>query len=145
MPGWTRLRSARSALAPIVCALALGLAGCDDYTEETLERLPTDPGEQGLLEHTATIGARFDDGYRLHVENTEPKAGLLTFEVTNPTEVAHGFLIVAGPDEAVTSREVPAGEMRTIEVELEPGPKVIYCPMGDHAERGERVEIVVEE
>lgn len=140
----TRSRSARSALAPIFCcALALGLAGCDDYAEETMERLPTDTGEQGLLESTETIGVRFDEGFRLHVENTELNAGPLAFRVANPTDEVHGFAIAGDPAPAGPPAEIPIGEIRTIEVELEPGPKVIYCPIADHADRGERVDAVV--
>lgn len=61
-------------------------------------------------------------------------AGAISFEVTNQGDSVHGFEVEGlGLEEEV---QVPPGETRTLEVNLEPGTYRIYCPVADHSERG---------
>ena len=62
-------------------------------------------------------------------------AGLVTFEVTNEGDTLHGFE-VAGPGMDEEIEEIPPGETRTLQVDLQPGTYRVYCPVADHGKTG---------
>lgn len=62
-------------------------------------------------------------------------AGLVTFEVTNEGDTLHGFE-VAGPGMDEEIEEIPPGETRTLQVDLQPGIYRVYCPVADHGRKG---------
>ncbi|MBA3534529.1 MAG: hypothetical protein H0T73_21635 [Ardenticatenales bacterium] len=72
-------------------------------------------------------------------------AGPLTFEVTNAGTMAHNFEVEGnGIEEAFESNLMP-GETRTMQLDLAAGTYEVYCPIGDHADRGMRVELTITE
>jgi plastocyanin len=63
------------------------------------------------------------------------EAGEVTFELTNDGQAPHALEIEGGGVEE-KSDTVDAGASTTLTVDLEDGNYEIYCPVGDHADRG---------
>lgn len=75
----------------------------------------------------------------------EPPTGELTFQVENQGEQNHGFAIEgSGIDETLIS-DVAPGTTEIATIELEPGTYTVWCPVGDHRERGMEVQLEVTE
>ena len=65
----------------------------------------------------------------------DAEAGEVTFELTNDGQAPHALEIEGeGVEEA--SDTIDAGGSTTLTVDLEEGTYEIYCPVGDHADRG---------
>ena len=75
----------------------------------------------------------------------ELPAGPTTFVVTNAGEVEHNFEVEGEGVEESFGENLPPGETRELEVELEPGTYEVYCPVADHDEAGMRLELTVTE
>lgn len=74
---------------------------------------------------------------------TSLATGRVTFDIANDGAVAHSFVIEGdGLDEALDGR-LQSGETDALTVELEPGNYLVYCPVGNHADQGMEIEIVV--
>ena len=72
-------------------------------------------------------------------------AGPTEFEVTNAGEDEHSFVIEGqGIEEGLDSNLQP-DEAQTLQVDLEPGTYVVYCPVDDHREEGMELELTVNE
>ena len=111
-------------LAPTVLAVALGFAsacgGGDDEpagaSRQTIEIVATDfqfvPREIAL-EHP----------------------GIYTFRLVNEGDSEHALEIEGEGFEAETGAIAP-GETADLKVELKPGRYELYCPVGNHADRG---------
>lgn len=63
------------------------------------------------------------------------EAGEVTFELTNDGQAPHALEIEGGGVEE-KSDTIDAGASTRLTVELEEGTYEIYCPVGDHADRG---------
>ena len=61
--------------------------------------------------------------------------GTITFEFTNDGGAPHA-LAIEGNGVNESSEEIAGGESTTFEVSLEDGTYEIYCPVGDHRDRG---------
>jgi uncharacterized cupredoxin-like copper-binding protein len=76
------------------------------------------------------------------------KAGRARFVVHNAGTTVHGFEIEGMIDGRKFEEEIepfPAGQTRTLEVELAPGRYEIYCQVPGHRELGMEGELIVEE
>lgn len=74
---------------------------------------------------------------------TELDAGLIAFEAANDGSVRHSLAIEGdGVDERLEGNLQP-GESGTLEVDLDEGTYVAYCPVGNHRGRGMETEIEV--
>jgi uncharacterized cupredoxin-like copper-binding protein len=69
-------------------------------------------------------------------------AGTYAFEVVNDGQVAHALEVEGEGIEEETETLEP-GERATLTVELEAGSYELYCPVGDHADRGMKGELKV--
>jgi plastocyanin len=118
-----------AALLLVLLALPLALVACGGGDE----------GDGGAVEEGGAAASE-----TLHVTATDfafdPNAitasnGNLTFEVMNEGGAPHALAIRGtGVDES--SDTVDGGQSTTFEVSLENGSYEIFCPVGDHADRG---------
>jgi plastocyanin len=68
--------------------------------------------------------------------------GSYTFRVTNDGAALHA-LEIEGPSGEVETTELAAGESGELNVDLEDGEYEMYCPVGDHRDRGMEGTITV--
>ena len=73
----------------------------------------------------------------------ELAAGPTVFTITNDGEVPHNFEIEGQGIEVELEENLQPGETGTLEVDLQPGTYEVYCPVGNHADRGMRLELTV--
>ncbi len=73
---------------------------------------------------------------------TVENAGETTFTVSNEGEFPHALEVEGNGIEEETD-ELGPGESGSLTVELEPGEYVVYCPVGDHRDRGMEGTLVV--
>lgn len=71
-------------------------------------------------------------------------AGPATFRVSNDGAVEHNFEVEGQGMEEELEENLAPGDTGTLQVDLEPGTYEIYCPVGDHADRGMRMELTVQ-
>ncbi len=72
-------------------------------------------------------------------------AGTVEFVVTNEGGLVHNFKIEGMGIEESFPDILRSGETRVLQVELVPGNYELSCPIGNHAEMGERQELEVVE
>jgi plastocyanin len=113
--------------AVTVAALLVGLAGCGSDENEGDE--PSSAAPRQTITITETDFALDPDSVAVE----EP--GTYAFEVVNEGEVAHALEVEGEGIEEETDTLDP-GQRATLTVELEGGTHELYCPVGDHADRG---------
>ena len=74
---------------------------------------------------------------------SELPAGPTTFEVTNNGTIEHNFEVEGQGIEEELPENLPPGASGTLTVDLAPGTYEVYCPIGNHADEGMRVELTV--
>jgi uncharacterized cupredoxin-like copper-binding protein len=74
---------------------------------------------------------------------TELPAGQTTFEVTNDGTIEHNFEVEGQGIEEELPENLAPGASGTLTVDLAPGTYEVYCPVGNHADEGMRVELTV--
>ena len=70
------------------------------------------------------------------------QAGVVEFRVRNRGGVAHALEVESEQLEEETE-EIPAGGKASLKVDLPAGTYELYCPIGDHEDRGMKAELVV--
>jgi uncharacterized cupredoxin-like copper-binding protein len=65
-----------------------------------------------------------------------PRAGITTFLVTNDGTMEHSFAVVGGAIDARFDDPLAPGETRALTTDLDPGTYDVFCPIGDHRQRG---------
>ncbi len=114
-------------LTALAAALMLGLAACggDDDDEDAAPSAP-------VLETIPITETDFKlDPSSIKVD----EAGVYTFRVVNEGDTTHA-LEVEGEGLEEETRDLAPGESAELTVELEAGKYELYCPVGDHADRG---------
>jgi plastocyanin len=114
--------------AALLAALALALAGCGEDDESQDEQAQSEAPIQTIT-ITETDFALDPDS----VDVEEP--GTYTFEVVNEGDVAHALEVEGEGIEEETDTLNP-GQRAMLTVELDRGRYELYCPVGDHADRG---------
>jgi hypothetical protein len=123
----------RAALASLVL---LAAACSPDDTHDTVGQGTAPPGDF-LVPVTLTE-------HEIDLPETAP-AGALTFQLNNQGQQSHSFVIEGdGVDEQIDI-ELRPGETRNFTVALEPGTYIVWCPIGDHRERGMEAQIEITE
>jgi uncharacterized cupredoxin-like copper-binding protein len=110
--------------AALLAAFALVLVGCgeDEEGEDAEAPLQT-------ITITETDFALQPDSVAVE------EAGTYAFEVVNEGEVEHALEVEGEGIEEETDTLGP-GQRATLTVELDEGTYELYCPVGDHADRG---------
>jgi plastocyanin len=111
----------------VLAVLALALAGCggDDGDEE----------ESGATAPVRTITIEATE-YAFEPSSVEiERAGTYAFEVVNNGSVGHA-LEIEGEGIEEETEVLDTGEEATLTVELAEGSYELYCPVGDHEDRG---------
>jgi len=81
--------------------------------------------------------------FKIDMPTTLP-AGSTTFEISNTGEFPHNMdLEGEGVDEKLADN-LKGGESGTLTVDLKPGTYTVYCPVGNHREKGMELELTVE-
>jgi len=115
-------------IAALLAAFGLALAGCggDDAEEEGGA-----PAAAPIRTITIEESEYALDPSSVRVE----RAGTYTFKAVNKGSVGHA-LEIEGEGIEEETEVLDAGEEATLTVELEEGSYELYCPVGDHKDRG---------
>ena len=108
--------------------LALLVAGCSNALDAGNESSPggRQPGNKvdvALADFTIGMPASVDEG-------------AVTFSVTNEGAREHGFKIAGAGLEEELDQNLQPGETRELSVALKFGTYDVWCPVGDHRDRG---------
>ena len=114
-----------------------------------LTLLPACGGEEGAADEGAASGGGTVVEVSLGEFAIEPSTievdpGSYTFRVTNDGGAVHA-LEIEGPSGEEETAELASGESAELNVDLEDGEYEMYCPVGDHRERGMEGTITVGE
>lgn len=82
--------------------------------------------------------------FQINMPSSLP-AGSTTFEVANTGSLEHNFEIEGQGIEEVFETNLQPGETRTLQVDLQPGDYVVYCPVGNHRQQGMELSLNVTE
>jgi plastocyanin len=117
-------------LALLLAALAIPLAaGCGGEEDDGGNGAQaTDGGAAQTIQISATDFA-FDPS------DISAEAGEITFELTNDGGAPHA-LEIEGEGVEESSETINAGDSTSLTVDLDEGTYEIYCPVGDHKDRG---------
>jgi uncharacterized cupredoxin-like copper-binding protein len=74
---------------------------------------------------------------------SELPAGPTTFEITNDGTIEHNFEVEGQGIEEELPENLAPGASGTLKVDLAPGTYEVYCPVGNHADEGMRLELTV--
>jgi uncharacterized cupredoxin-like copper-binding protein len=85
--------------------------------------------------------------FQLQMPTSLP-AGPTTLSITNAGQLQHNFEIKSileeeDPVEQPLPPNLQPGETRLVAVDLTPGTYMAECPLADHAERGEKLQVTV--
>ena len=135
----------------LTALVIVGLAACTDQPDDDAmlgdtTAMPMDTtggmGNMGHMTGSDTVEVALVE-YDINMPSTLP-AGTTIFRVTNEGTMAHNFEVEGQGSEEVFPQDLQPGESRTMEVDLQEGSYVVYCPLGDHRSRGMEVDLTVE-
>lgn len=115
----------------------------DDTTGQASDE-PEDDADHEVVE--ATIDVTLVD-YEIDMPETAP-SGIVAFALDNEGDLPHGIAIeeVSGDNgELLGAMTAEPGDTEQVELELQPGDYVVFCPVGNHREdHGMETELTVE-
>ncbi|MHB9026065.1 MAG: cupredoxin domain-containing protein [Armatimonadota bacterium] len=121
--------------------LAVGLTGCPP---RTAGRSQGDGSVGGTQERLTQVAVEMTE-FAFTITPERVPAGDVIFNVRNTGNTVHVFEIEGQGIERETPRMQP-GERTTLQVEnMRPGTYEVYCPVGNHEERGMRTTFIVTE
>lgn len=132
-----RLVAAEGGAAPAEPAAAAPAEEQPAEEAPAAEAPPTEGAAAGT-----TVDVSLDD-FVINMPDRLP-AGAITFNVTNVGERLHNLEIEGQGVEAVLPQDLESGQSGSMTVELAPGEYTVYCPVGQHADRGMMMTLVVE-
>jgi uncharacterized cupredoxin-like copper-binding protein len=124
-----------------VCLLFLGsllVASCNPAEEVESEV------QEGVEEPIDTIEVQETEFSLDPSEITLDQPGTYVFRAVNSGRDEHA-LEIEGEGIEEETEEIPPGESTELEVNLDPGTYKLYCPVGNHEERGMTGTIIVRE
>jgi len=119
--------------------------------DEEAETLPAVDTEAEGTPAAATEGEALVSGdevpvslmeFAIDMPTTLP-AGPVTFAIANDGTITHSFEIEGGDLEEELETPLEPGQTGMLTVDLAPGTYEVYCPIGNHADNGMRIEITV--
>ncbi len=116
--------------------------------EAPAEEAPTEeaPAAEAAPAEGEAAGMAVDvslDDFVINMPDRLP-AGATTFNITNVGERVHNLVIEGQGVEAALPQDLEAGQSGSMTVELAPGEYTAYCPVGQHADRGMMMTLIVE-
>ena len=115
--------------------VALGLAACGDDDDD-------DSGDGGSAPTRVSEGIPVTETeYKIDTVG-RVKAGSVIFGVSNEGQETHALEVEGNGIEEETE-DIPPGGSAPLEVDLKEGTYELYCPIGDHKDRGMTTELVV--
>jgi uncharacterized cupredoxin-like copper-binding protein len=92
-----------------------------------------------------------DQGRTVEVKLTEHRidmpssleAGATTFKITNAGKAEHNFAVEGEGIDKELDANLEPGATGTLIVELKPGTYKVYCPVGNHEEKGMKMQLTV--
>lgn len=138
----------------LISLVVISLAACTDQPEEDgllddTTAMPMDTAGTMMDQNRSMDGMRMDTvevslvEYDINMPATLP-AGHTIFRVTNDGTMEHNIEVEGQGSEHVFPQNLQPGETQTMEVDLQEGSYVVYCPVGDHRSRGMEVDLTVE-
>lgn len=134
----------------LVAAMVVGLTACADEQEDldgvemdtaavdTARAMPAEPMTAG----GDTVEVEMTE-FQIDMPATLP-AGSTIFKVTNSGTVEHNLEIEGQGIEREFPQNLQPGDSNTMEVDLQEGSYVVYCPVADHQGRGMELDLTVE-
>lgn len=119
-------------LALVVGATAL--AGCAREDDENATEATPPPGD-------AFVEVLLDE-YRIRMPSTAP-AGTISFEISNTGDNGHSFAISGPGVDRELDDDLRPTETAVMTLELVAGTYTVWCPIGDHRDRGMEAELTV--
>jgi uncharacterized cupredoxin-like copper-binding protein len=128
------------ALAMIATAAVLGLAACGgDETEGSEEPQTTEAMQAAPLRTFEIVATEFKlEPSRIRIE----RPGTYRFRIVNRGQTAHALEVESEHLEEETETVGP-GESAELTIDLHEGDYELYCPVGDHKDRGMDGSVVV--
>jgi hypothetical protein len=158
------IRSTRNApRAAVLCLTGILLAACDPSEREpgigrdsvpgpaageAAPQTPPASGDEGLSPG-GSIAAPADTvdviltDFAIQMPATV-RSGPTAFRVRNAGAVDHDLEVESDQVEESLPEDLPPGESRILVVDLTPGTWEVYCPVGDHDDRGMRLQLAVQ-
>jgi plastocyanin len=138
-----------AALVAAATALALGACGGDEKAQSggggaaTATATPTAAANAGGGGETLKLVADPGGALKFDKDTLEAKAGKVTIDLSNPSEVPHAIEVegngVEGKGEVVTK-----GGSSKVTLDLKPGSYEYYCPVGNHKAAGMEGKLTVQ-
>jgi uncharacterized cupredoxin-like copper-binding protein len=135
-------------LAGTFAIVLFAAAGCGREAAHTT----TPAGEPPVPAASGTDVPIGDAGGEIHVSLVDHRiempatvtAGNNIFHVMNQGAERHNFEIEGNGIEEKLPQDLEAGQTGVLRINLPPGQYRVYCPVGDHAERGMDRQLTVE-
>ena len=136
-------------------ALTVGLTACEPAREQIVhpttasDAMPSatapepEPTPSTTTPTDGTVAVQLTE-YSIDMPSTLPP-GPTTFQIANVGSEDHNFEIEGNGIEKELPAPLKPGESGTLEADLVPGNYEIYCPVGDHDEKGMRARLRVED
>ncbi len=115
----------------------------DDTVGMPMDTVGGMTGEMGHMDgmHMDTVEVSLVE-YDIDMPTTLPP-GHTVFRVTNEGTMEHNFEVEGQGREEMFPQNLQPGEMQTMDVDLQAGTYVVYCPVGDHQSRGMQMSLTV--
>ncbi|MDM7914924.1 MAG: hypothetical protein ACE15D_08435 [Candidatus Eisenbacteria bacterium] len=152
IPGSRLVRAARP-LLPALAALLLWLPGCGGgggggndqaaggQTGGATEQTAQDTTGTQPANAAPTVEATLTE-FTIQMPDTV-RAGSTRFHVVNAGTMEHGFHVEGQGIDKALATSLMAGQMADLDVDLVPGTYRVYCPVGDHSQRGMTRNLIV--
>ncbi len=139
-------------LRTLVVFVAVGVLGACTDRPETDETVADTAGvmsdtndfeSEAQASEGATVDVTLTD-FDIEMDSTL-EAGRTVFSVSNDGDEEHNFEVEGQGMEREFESNLQPGDTEELEVDLQPGSYVIYCPVEDHRSQGMEVQLTVSE
>jgi uncharacterized cupredoxin-like copper-binding protein len=112
-------------------------------TDNGAAAAPTPAATAGTSSAGTEVQATLKE-WAIELSQAEVAAGTVRFTVTNAGTMPHNLTVTQnGATLGATSTFGPAAGPQTLEVTLQPGTYTLICSLPGHAQRGQRIDLVV--
>ncbi len=121
-------------------------AGTQDFSDTAAATNPASPGGTALVPTTnagTTVLVSLNDGSIVVTNPDSIPAGPAVFTVTNAGSQVHNLFIEGPGVSQAAGDNMPPGKVQNVNVTLQPGKYLLYCPILDHKAKGEAVDLII--